>query len=282
MPARPLLSTPCCIQRLAHVLLLSLLCVGSVWAQSSYVRVDPWIRTGHAPFRAYLMSTSPVGSATFKVLNSKGDIVHSGRVGAFLGNWSHSKKISYFVYAIEFSAPRSQYLHQISTSLPAANSPRFAVDAPDVLYSGLLLNTLFFYQSQRDGAHYIPNSLRSAPGHLKDKNAPRIRNPALDDNDFIKNLPPAPPLVAAKVPNIDASGGWWDAGDYEKYVETTSYTAALMQIGVRDFPIRWVSGARASILPRRPPRFLTPVTAGRERPSPPTSPVKRALASTGS
>jgi hypothetical protein len=29
---------------------------------------------------------------------------------------------------------------------------------------------------------------------------------------------------------IDASGGWWDAGDYLKFVETTSYTVAMMQL----------------------------------------------------
>ena len=27
---------------------------------------------------------------------------------------------------------------------------------------------------------------------------------------------------------IDADGGWWDAGDYMKYVETTSYTVAAL------------------------------------------------------
>ena len=34
---------------------------------------------------------------------------------------------------------------------------------------------------------------------------------------------------------VDASGGWWDAGDYLKFVETTSYTVDMMQLGVRDF-----------------------------------------------
>jgi endoglucanase len=51
--------------------------------------------------------------------------------------------------------------------------------------------------------------------------------------------------------SIDASGGWWDAGDYLKYVETTSYTAALMQIGVRDFPRQM--GPAAPLYPPAPP-----------------------------
>ena len=35
---------------------------------------------------------------------------------------------------------------------------------------------------------------------------------------------------------IDASGGWWDAGDYLKFVETASYTVALLGVGARSFP----------------------------------------------
>ena len=135
------------------------------------------------------------------------------------------------------------------------------------LYSGLLLNTLFFYQTERDGANFVPNALRTAPGHLKDKNAHVYETPPLDSNDFIDNVPPTPPLVSAKLPNIDASGGWWDAGDYEKYVETTSYTAALMQIGIRDFPNQM--GAYARVNPPAPPGSVS--YAGNSGPGAPAS-----------
>lgn len=36
--------------------------------------------------------------------------------------------------------------------------------------------------------------------------------------------------------DFDAAGGWWDAGDYLKFVETTSYTVAMMLSGIKDFP----------------------------------------------
>src|SRR5207248_3010963 len=45
---------------------------------------------------------------------------------------------------------------------------------------------------------------------------------------------------------IDASGGWWDAGDYLKFVQTTSYTADLLLEGVRDFPAQMGSGSTSS------------------------------------
>jgi endoglucanase len=159
------------------------------------------------------------------------------------------------VYALDFSVPCGQS-YTISVTGPAkATSPVFAVDQPDVLYPGLLVNTLFFYETQRDGPNYIANALRNAPGHLKDKSATLYLTPPLDDNDYINNVPPAKPLIPVDQPNINAAGGWWDAGDYEKYVETVSYTTALMEIGVRDFPQQMGPGAPPH--PAAPPNSIS-------------------------
>jgi endoglucanase len=224
-------------------------------AQSAYVRVNQaGYEAGEPPFRAYLMSTAAECGASFKVIDSNGATAYSGHVGALLGTWSHSKTLAYNVYALDFKVPSGD-LYTISVSSVSgpvvAISPRFAVDAPDALYYGLLLNTLFFYETERDGANFVQNALRTAPGHLKDENAQVYETPPLDSYDNIDNAPPTPPLVATDLPNIDASGGWWDAGDYMKYVETVSYTAALMQIGIRDFPNQM--GAQAPEDPPAPP-----------------------------
>jgi endoglucanase len=237
-------------------------------AQSAYVRVSQaGYESGETSFRAYLMSKVSETAATFKVVNSKGAIAFSGQVGALLGTWSHSTKESFEVYALDFSVPGGD-LYTISVSGPAnASSPHFAVDCPETLYSGLLLNTLFFYETERDGADFVRNALRTDPGHLKDKNAHVYDTPPLDTNDFIDIVPPAPPLTSAKLPNIDASGGWWDAGDYEKYVETVSYTAALMQIGIRDFPNQM--GEYAQVNPPTPPGSVS--FAGNSAPGAPRS-----------
>lgn len=227
-----------------------------VHAQSAYVRVNQvGYEAGNAPFRAYLMSTAAETGVTFRVVSSEGKTAYSGRVGTLLGIWSNSRKLSYQVYALDFSVTQND-LYTISVAGPVpASSPHFAVDEPDVLYPGLLLNTLFFYQTERDGPNYVRNALRSAPGHLKDKSAQVYETPPLDSEDFIDNKPPIKPLVPANTPNINADGGWWDAGDYMKYVETVSYTTALMEIGIRDFPNQM--GANAPVNPRVPPGSIS-------------------------
>ena len=205
----PAFSTPAFTRRawLPTILLTALLSVPVAQAQSAYVRVDQaGYESGKAPFRAYLMSNKPVTGVKFKVVNSKGATAFSGTAGALLGTWSHSQTVSYDVYALDFTAPAGER-YTISVSKPAAASPVFAVDCPEKLYSGLLLNTLFFYQTQRDGANFVPNALRSAPGHLKDQNARVYRTPVLDDDDFINNVPPKPPLIKAGLPDIDAARG---------------------------------------------------------------------------
>jgi len=267
LPSRHNLSTRSPLASIASFLLVLFAYSTSARAQTSYVRVNQvGYETGATPFRAYLMSTKTVSGVDFKVVNSKGVAAYSGHVGALLGSWGHSKTVKYDVYVLDFNVPGGD-LYTISVSGVREASPRFAVDGPNALYSGLLLNTLFFYETQRDGENFVPNALRTEPGHRKDENAQVYETPPLDGNDDIDDLPPTPPLVSAQQPNIDASGGWWDAGDYEKYVETVSYTAALMQIGIRDFPNQM--GTNAKLNPSAPPGSVS--YAGNSGPGTPVS-----------
>jgi endoglucanase len=241
-----------------HILLITaaLCCLSStnsVKAAEAFVRVSQvGYETGHAPYRAYLMTTTAPSGASFRVLDSNGKTAYSAAVGPLVGTWSNSATLTYRVYALDFTVPTAlQY--SIAVSAPAkAQSPDFAVACPEVLYSGLLLNSKYFYQSEHDGPDYIKNSLRSAPGHLNDGHAKVYTTPPLDDNDMISTTgKPLDPTGAV----IDASGGWWDAGDYMKYVETISYTVALQEIGVRDFPSQM--GPGAPYHPPAPPNAIS-------------------------
>ena len=234
-------------------------------AQSAYVRVSQvGYETANAPFQAYLMSTTAQSGAAFSLINSAGNTVVNSTcasascpIGPLSPYAWRNSKVAYDVYSLSFSVPGDDiyWISVVSANgTVVATSPKFAVNTPSVLYPGLLLNTLWFYETQEDGKpDFIPNALRTAPGHLNDANATVYLTPPIQNNpnDTIDDKPPTPPLVAAQLPNIDAEGGWWDAGDYMKYVETTSYTVALMEIGIRDFPNQMGPGAPAH--PPAPP-----------------------------
>jgi endoglucanase len=212
------------------------LCLGStVAAAGAYVRVSQIGYEAGAPMRAYLMSTSALAGEKFTVRSAAGKSVAAGSVGGDLGGWG-----SYRVYPIDFSlAATGSYRITVGGTVAVA-SPPFAVGPPASLYGSLLANTLRFYQNERDGADYIGSELRQAPGHLNDANAVVYRTPSFDKAGNIVGA------LASTGATIDASGGWWDAGDYLKFVETASYTVALMAIGIRDFPEQMGAGSAAS------------------------------------
>jgi len=185
--------------------------------------------------RAYLMTASPVSGVGFAVKNSGGQIVASGSVGAKLGAWG-----SYSVYPIDFTLSAAD-TYTISVSGPVAvTSPAFRVDTPANLYATPLANNLYFYENERDGPDFISTPLRSAAGHLNDAHAAVYTSPSFDsDDNIIGSLSPTGAT-------INAEGGWWDAGDYLKFVQTESYVVALMLAGVRDFPHQMGSGSTMS------------------------------------
>ena len=237
---------------IAIVACLLLACASATATSSAYVRVNQaGYEAGNPPFQAYLMSTASESGATFSVINSEGQTVFSGPIDASPFTWSN-KTLVYNVYPISFTVPGGD-IYTISVQGPAAaTSPEFAVDTPEVLYPGLLLNTLWFYETDRDGPNYIPNALRTAPGHLNDENATVYETPPLNGKDLITTK--ATPLTSTGTV-IDGAGGWWDAGDYMKYVETMSYTVALMEIGIRDFPNQM--GPAAPVGPPAPPASVS-------------------------
>ncbi|HEX3325825.1 MAG TPA: glycoside hydrolase family 9 protein, partial [Actinomycetota bacterium] len=193
------------------------------------VRVNQigYATTSHAK-QAYLMASEHQLGASFTVQNSSGDTVLTGRVGDSVGGWSRRYK---YVYPLDFDAvttPGTYTIH-VNGSAPAT-SPTFRIDAAPALYAQALANSLSFYQVQRDGPDFIPGPLRTAPGHLNDAHAITYDTPHVNgDGVFSGDL-------SAFHTTRNAAGGWWDAGDYLKFVQTTSFTVDLLMLGVRDFP----------------------------------------------
>ena len=198
----------------------------STLAQTSFVRVHQTGYVSSAPKRAYLMTSSASTGSSFSVVGSGGTIVYSATLGADQGKWGAFAH----VYALDFDSVSTAGTYTISISgAITATSPTFQIDSGANLYSTPLANSLYFYENERDGANFIATPLRTAAGHLNDAHAKVYFSPAFNKKDSAGTLTPTGAV-------IDASGGWWDAGDYLKFVETHSYTVALMLEGVRDFP----------------------------------------------
>ncbi len=202
------------------------------------VRVDQIGYPTHGSKVAYLMSPTPLTGAAFSVRTADNSVVYSGVVGADSGKWNATYP---YVYPMAFSpltTPGTDHLSVAGTT--AVTSPAFRIGAPATLWSTALHHSLTFYQNERDGPDYIPSKLRTAPGHLNDEHAMTYSTPKTNDNgQFAGNLSPLGVT-------IDASGGWWDAGDYLKFVETTSYAVALLAVGARTFPDQMGADAGAS------------------------------------
>ena len=219
------------------ILILALLAT-TAQAQTAFIRVNQIGYVATANKRAYLMASASETGASFSVKNSSGTTVFSAPIGLNLGSWSGSYPN---VYALDFSSVSTAGTYTIAVSTPiAATSPSFRIDTAANLYSTPLANTLYFYENERDGPNFIPTALRTAAGHLNDASAKVYFTPSLNKNGrFSGDLTPTGAV-------IDASGGWWDAGDYLKFVQTHSYTVSLLLIGVRDFPNQMGAGSATS------------------------------------
>jgi endoglucanase len=195
---------------------------------TAFVRVNQVGYPASATKRAYVMSSVSTAGVAFSVKDAAGTIVYTGTVGASLGAWSTAFP---FVQPLDFDAVVAPGTYTVSLApTTSASSPAFRIDSGQNVYSTPIANGLFFYQSQRDGPNYVPNALRTAPAHLNDATAMTYATPnANSSGRFSGDLQP----LGIR---IDASGGWWDAGDYIKGVETLGYATALLLHGVRDFP----------------------------------------------
>ena len=206
-------------------------------ATKAFIRVDQLGYPAAAAKRAYLLSAVAANGATFVVRTWPGGVVvASGRVGGSTGAWS--RRFAH-VYPIDFDRLTKPGRYAVAVSSLSASSPPFPIGSPVQLYRRPLRNALSFYENERDGPDFIRSRLRTAPGHLNDRRARVYRTPKVNgDGAFRGDLSPLGST-------INASGGWWDAGDYLKFLQTTSYTVAMLLIGVRDFP-REMGAAGAS------------------------------------
>mmetsp|Transcript_23676 Transcript_23676/g.33143 ORF Transcript_23676/g.33143 Transcript_23676/m.33143 type:complete len:620 (-) Transcript_23676:271-2130(-) len=144
-----------------------------------------------------------------------------------------SSNFPYF-YLLDFSEVTLHGTFQIELLNPEGKaitiSPLIHIATSSELYTPLLTNSLFFFKTQRDGENVDPSILNRQPSHLNDKQAYIYEVPPYTNDEFWTGSS----LTKIGGP-IDVSGGWFDAGDYLKFVETASYALILMELAARDY-----------------------------------------------
>ena len=186
--------------------------------------------------QALLMATDFESNATFKVVGSDGATALSASAENKISSWNTAYSN---VYLLDFSSVKKPgtYFLKVEGTFPAV-SPSFQIGTRNEIYRPLLRNALFFFQAQRDGADVSSTVLNRQPSHLTDKQALVYKVPVFGKNGMRGGL------EKSEGP-VDVSGGWFDAGDYLKFVETASYVTAVMLQSARDYPAEAGHGSLA-------------------------------------
>jgi len=176
--------------------------------------------------RGVLLASRAEVGATFAVTATNGGrVVYRAPVGQRLIAWSAAFP---YAYPLDFNAVTAPgaYVIRVSGTVAAVSAP-FRVGSAAQLYAPLLANALFFYQAQHDSPTVNAAVLDRQPSHLADATASVYATPSFTNGALASGLT----RVGGPV---DVAGGWFDAGDYLKFVETASYTDAILLLAARD------------------------------------------------
>jgi len=205
-------------------------CVASCLVRVNQVGYE----AGSKNLTAVALCTAAPSSSTFSLINSGGTSVYSGKASADAGSWSTTYP---HTYHLVFS---TSTVGTYTLSFDGASSPAFKIDTAANLYSKLLGYSVFFYQAQRDGADVISTVLNRKPSHLTDSTATVYKIPTYKDDTLQGSL-------VSLNSKVNVSGGWFDAGDFIKFVQTASYVVDVMLLSVRDHPLLFKQGGQADL-----------------------------------
>jgi len=185
------------------------------------------------PKRLEAMTPARAASPRFTVADVRGRIVLRGSATGPV-RWNAQR----LVYTLDLSRLRAPGRYVLRFA--GRRSPALRVAAAAALYAPLTANALAFFRSQRDGPNVPPGPMRRVPSHLRDASALVYAQPAYRGETLLGALTP----TGAR---SDASGGWFDAGDYLKFVETASFSDAVLLYTLRTYPSGLPAGARAAL-----------------------------------
>jgi endoglucanase len=174
------------------------------------------------PKLGLVMTRARTPARQFAVLDASGHVVYRGQAPA-PERWNSR----YVVYRLEFGAVNHPGTYVIRFA--GHRSSRVRVGTGQSLYRPVADAALAFLQAQRDGADVIGDGVPRQPSHLADAAARVYRLPSYRGLRLVGRLVPTGV-------QRDVSGGWFDAGDYLKFVYTASFTDIFLMYTARDYP----------------------------------------------
>jgi endoglucanase len=161
--------------------------------------------------------------SSFEVRDASGKVVHSGSLSSAMKDGSPGS--GHTVKRADFTAVTTA--GEYTVVVGDHESRPFEIGSPNSVYGDLLVDVGRLYTLKRANADINDpvTGLDIGPGHMQDKNA-IIAEPRT--SDFLKHHNAGD--------TIDVTGGWYDAGDYGKYVVTHGVTAAQMMLAYERNP----------------------------------------------
>ena len=190
-------------------------------AARAYVRVNQVGYVQDGPKQAFLLSTHDHEGESFDLVGDGGVVAFSGTIGADRGAWNDRYG---HVNQIDFDAFADPGVYVLEAA--GATSPPFEIGSGSAVFDHLLSNALDFFQEQHDGRHVVPGLLDRKPSHLNDAHATAYETPVYVNGHLSQPLVPTG--------TVDVEGGWFDAGDYIKFVHTAAFVEVPMQLALRD------------------------------------------------
>jgi endoglucanase len=193
--------------------------------QFGYRTTDKKIAVISNPQTGY-NSTSPfIPGTNYEVRRASDDaMVYSGTITAWNGGATHSQsgdKVWWFDFS-SFTTAGSYYVYDVTNNV---RSYQFDID--DCVYSTVMKQAMRMYYYQRCGTAkavpYTPAGWADAPCHVG----------SLQDTDC--RLYNDTSATTSK----NLSGGWHDAGDYNKYVNFTFETMTDLMLAYTQNPLVW-------------------------------------------
>jgi endoglucanase len=189
---------------------------------ATLVRVNQVGYATSAQKRAYVLSPAVCAGLGFDVRQGS-TTVFTGITGTDLGSWNPTFP---HVCPADFDALSAPGTYRVVLAGGPA-SPSFTLDTARALYAPLVDNAVTFFRDQRDGSDAVGGPLGLRPSHLHDRHAAVYAVPDYRGERLQGDLK----KVGGQ---IDAEGGWFDAGDYVKFVGTTAFAAGAMLTVLRD------------------------------------------------